>query len=192
MIEVRSLRLTGGLALLGLALGAGGPALAQQPPSEEHLMEQIERARRAFQADVRGAPERPQASERDLIDQVRRMREGVGGEAAGESEAAPPLDEAGVAELRQRLGEALGVEVLGVQGIEADGRPAYAVRVMNPGGNSNDAFRVSTLIVDRDSGEVLGQLQQSVETATEFPEGGVRFQPNIDSSGLTIRQRTYR
>lgn len=155
-------------------------------------MEQIERARRAFQADVTGAPERPQLSEQELIGQARRIRERLQSEGGAESEPAPALDEAAVAELKERLAEESGVEVLGVEAIETDGRPAYAVKVMNPAGNSNDAFQVSTLIVDRDSGEVLGRLQQSIGTAAGFPQGGARFQPNIDSSGLTIRRRTYR
>lgn len=48
-----------------------------------------------------------------------------------------------------------GVKVLRVIGDELDGRKVFNVRVMVPGGNSNDAFRVDTLIVDAETGQML-------------------------------------
>jgi hypothetical protein len=134
--------------------------------------------------------------EQQLIERVQQMRErlqggGAPAQEAGPAGAAEPVDQAAVAELKQRLASDLGVDVLDVRPIEANGRQAYAVKVMNPGGNSNDAFLVSTLVVDRESGEVLGRLPQSIGTSTDFSGGGVRFEP-LENSGPAIRRRTYR
>ncbi|MGH6943773.1 MAG: PepSY domain-containing protein, partial [Geminicoccaceae bacterium] len=72
---------------------------------------------------------------------------------------APKLSED---QVRQKVQDALGgeVQVLGLRVVEAAGRPAYAVKVMNPGGNYNAAFLVTTLLVDGDTGEILGQMQR--------------------------------
>jgi hypothetical protein len=107
------------------------------------------------------------------------------------AQQAQPGD-AAVAGLKERLASELGVDVLDIRPIEANGRQVYAVKVMNPGGNSNDAFLVSTLVVDRKSGEVLGRLPQSIETAADFPESGAQFEPDLDDSGHAMRRRTYR
>jgi hypothetical protein len=100
--------------------------------------------------------------------------------------------EAEPAGLKERLASELGVELLDIRPIEVDGREAYAVKVMNPGGNSNNAFLVATLVVDGESGEVLGRLPQSIETAADFSQRGARFEPDLDDSGQAIRRRTYR
>ena len=145
------------LIVPALVLGLAAPALAQDPPSEE-----------------------------DLLEQVRNLQESLATPAAP-PEQEPMVDEAVAAEIRQRLGEELGVEVLDVRAIEANDRQAYAAKIMNPGGDSNAAFQVTTLVVDRESGEVLGVLAPSIGTAAEFSRGGASFQ-----SDQSIRRRTYR
>lgn len=58
------------------------------------------------------------------------------------------------------VAEAFGVEVLRVEpATGAHGAPAYRVTVMNPPGNRNDAFAVTTLEVDRATGELVKQFR---------------------------------
>jgi hypothetical protein len=171
-------RILGCLAFLISAVAASLPASGQQA------------APAAEQQAAPGKEQQPVARP----EQTRESLQGAGAPAGGAGpagEAAPKLDEAAVAKLKERLASELGVEVLDVRPVEANGRQVYAVKVMNPGGNSNDAFLVSTLIVDRESGEVLGRLPQSIDTAAEFSESGARFEPDFEG-GRTIRRRTYR
>ena len=51
--------------------------------------------------------------------------------------------------------------MLGIEQVEAEGGPRYAVKVMNPPGNYNAAFMVTTLLVDAASGEILGEADGS-------------------------------
>lgn len=163
-----------------------------EAPSAERLLEQIERTRKAFQTDVTedaGRETRP--DDEQLIEQLQGVREELLGDAAEAAEGGP-ASEAVVAELRERFGEEFGVEVLDVRAIEADGTPAWAVKVMQPGGNFNAAFRVSTLVVNKESGEVLGELASSIRTGSDVREGGPRLEPGTDERGLQMRRRTYR
>jgi hypothetical protein len=163
-------RILGYLVLLMLAGAVPLPASGQQAAPGEG-QQPVERPQQARESPGRdGAP---------------------AGGASTAGEAAPKLDEAAVARLKERLAAELGVEVLDVRPVEADGQQVYAVKVMNPGGNSNDAFLVSTLVVDGESGEVLGRLPQPIGTAADFSESGARFEPDLEG-GLAIRRRTYR
>lgn len=45
-----------------------------------------------------------------------------------------------------------GVEILRVRPGEIEDQPVWLVTVMKPGGNSNDAFQVTTLAVERETG----------------------------------------
>jgi hypothetical protein len=58
-------------------------------------------------------------------------------------------------EVSKKLAQQFGVRVLRVLPIEVDGKPAFAVRVMIPPGNSNEALRIDTLAVDADTGALL-------------------------------------
>jgi hypothetical protein len=82
------------------------------------------------------------------------------------------------------------VEVLSVDRVAAGERPAFALKVMNPPGNYNAAFRVVTLLVDGDSGAVLGEIRTtpSAETPDAFPG---RREPG-EQSGLELRRRSHR
>ena len=76
-----------------------------------------------------------------------------------------------------------------MRSVELDGAPAYAVKVMNPGGNSNAAFRVSTLLVDGDSGTVLGQVRpERLEKGAAPPAAAA----GLEAEAPEIRRRTYR
>lgn len=58
-------------------------------------------------------------------------------------------------EAARRIAEAYDVEVLKVEEGEVGGLAVWMVTVMKGGGNRNDAFQVSTLAVDRDSGALV-------------------------------------
>ena len=76
--------------------------------------------------------------------------------------------------------------MLAVTPVEADGGARYAVKVMNPPGNYNGAFLVSTLLVDAVTGAVVGEAG---------PEGGLARPievPDSDESGPEARRLTYR
>lgn len=153
----------GVLAALGLVWSAGVLELgAQQPapsaretPSAAQLIERL----RQIQGEL-GAAERAPAT-------------------AQEAPTSPPRLSAD--QVRQRLAQELGVEVLAVQPVTEGERPAYAVKVMNPPGNDNAAFLVITLLVDGDTGEILAQASPGAPGAHTG-----------DGSGLEIRRRTFR
>ena len=52
------------------------------------------------------------------------------------------------------------VKVLRVRPGEIDGSPVWFVTVMEPGGNFNTAFQVSTLAVDQVSGALVPEFRQ--------------------------------
>jgi hypothetical protein len=59
------------------------------------------------------------------------------------------------AAVRKQIAETYNVQVLKVRPATIDGRAAFLVTVMKAGGNRNDAFQVSTLAIDRDTGKLL-------------------------------------
>jgi hypothetical protein len=94
-------------------------------------------------------------------------------------------------EIRAIVREGLGVEILRVDVVEHDGQPAYAVTVMNPPGNRNDAFRVATLLFDGATGSLLGQ--ESPAPRAIAPDLSTAQTPSgFESGGPEIRRRTYR
>jgi len=58
-------------------------------------------------------------------------------------------------EVKKRIEAALPVQVLRVQPAEIDGKPAFLVRVMNKAKGGNDAFSVTTLAVDGETGQLI-------------------------------------
>jgi hypothetical protein len=91
-------------------------------------------------------------------------------------------------EVQSLVAEGFGVEILSVEATESEGRPAYAVTVMNPPGNDNSAFAVETLLIDGATGGLLGKVPQTPRVAAPGPSGRSDF----DRSGLEIRRRTHR
>ena len=88
------------------------------------------------------------------------------------------------------VAQRFGVTVLRVVPIERDGKPLYSVVVMNPGGNFNEAFKATTLVVDPDSGELVPQFRQE-SSGYALPAAPDR-QPPADDSSRTIRRETFR
>jgi hypothetical protein len=166
-----------GLALGTLVLGVADAGLAQNQPGQTP------------------------ASAQQLIDRLRQiqgeLQQGKAGQgegdvgAAGATAAPQPVARLSADQVRQRIGDALGVQVLRVERVAAGERPTYALRVMNPPGNYNAAFRVVTLLVDGDTGEVLGEVQATPDA--EDPDAFPTLRKTGDQdSGLELRRRTWR
>lgn len=133
-----------------------------------------------------------QPGAQDLIDRVRQIQ----GEAAppqptAQSEPPALQPDLGEDEMRAIVRESLGVEILRVEVVERDGEPAYAITVMNPGGDQNDAFRVATLLFDGATGGLLGQ-QSAAPRAAAPGLPTVQMPSGFESGGQEIRRRTYR
>lgn len=90
-------------------------------------------------------------------------------------------------EARQKLKAEFGVDVLRITAGQRDGVPVFVVRVMNPGGNFNSAFRVSVLEIDRRTGKLVLQFQQGASGVTGQP--GVR-NDTPDNSGPVLRRES--
>ena len=86
-----------------------------------------------------------------------------------------------------RIAEVYGVEVLRVQEVTVDGRAAYAITVMNPGGNSNAAFQVNTLLADAATGNLLPVFRH--RPAGYDPPGAATYESKVD--GLALRRRSF-
>jgi hypothetical protein len=88
------------------------------------------------------------------------------------------------------LAERFGVKVLRVTPIERDGKQLLAVVVMHPGGNFNEAFTVTTLIADAETGELVPQFRAE-NSGYQLPQAANR-QPPSDDGGAAIRRETFR
>jgi hypothetical protein len=172
----------GGPMLAGLALQIASSS-AQAPSSERELVDRV----RQIQGQLEpGAAPPAGAREQELIERIQALRREAQSEAAA---AARP--ELGEDEVQALLREGLGVEILKIEPIEAEGRAAYAVTVMNPPGNDNSAFAVETLVVDGATGGLLGRVPQLPRTGT--PDLAESSGPaDGEGSGLEIRRRTHR
>lgn len=87
----------------------------------------------------------------------------------------------------RQVAETYGVEPLRVREMRLeDGRLAYAVTVMTPGGTSNSAFMVTTLLVDAQSGELVPQFRHT-PTGHEFSDAPSNVPPT-ESDGPALRR----
>ena len=119
------------------------------------------------------------------------QRAAGGSQPAAQPEPAALQPDLGEDEMRAIVRESLGVEILRVEVVEHDGEPAYAVTVMNPPGDQNDALRVATLLFDGATGSLLGQ--RSAAPRTDAPGLSTAPTPGgFESGGEEIRRRTLR
>lgn len=88
-----------------------------------------------------------------------------------------------------RIAKEYDVQVLRVRPGQADGTPVWLVTVMIPGGNSNAAFQVNTLAVNRQTGELVPSYRQGVHGPVE-PGGAVSTQAERRPSAM--RSGTWR
>jgi hypothetical protein len=94
-------------------------------------------------------------------------------------------------QIAKRIAEELGVQVLRVTPTAAKVPPTYAVRIMNPPGNDNAAFLVSTLLVDASTGAILGQ-ERPVPSPAQPDVTPLSRTPEDADGGRDLRRRTYR
>ena len=104
--------------------------------------------------------------------------------SAGASRAQVSAEEAGRA-----IAERFGVEVLRVQPGKADETPVWVVTVMKPGGNANDAFQVTTLAVDQESGELVPAFRHR-SSGYSLPPGG--WDTRLERQPESMRSGTWR
>lgn len=91
----------------------------------------------------------------------------------------------------QQVEETYGVEVLRVRETRMeDGGLAYAVTVMTPGGDTNNAFQVTNLLIDARTGELVSQYRQT-PTGQEI-SGAPSNVPRTESDGLALRRLSNR
>lgn len=88
------------------------------------------------------------------------------------STVAPLRAEMNAEEVTRRLQDAYGILVLKVQEIADRGGAAFAVTMMNPPGDFNEAYQVNTVVVDRQTGALIPQTRESIN-------GGVDPAPAI-------------
>ena len=90
---------------------------------------------------------------------------------------------------RESIETAYGVQVLRIDAGEQDGAPVFVVRVMNPGGNFNEAFQVNVLVIDRRTGKLVPQFRHEASGVRDAAEG-----PNdtSENSGPILRRESVR
>jgi hypothetical protein len=84
------------------------------------------------------------------------------------------------------------VTVLRVTPTKVDDRAAYAVVVMNPGGDDNGAFGVTTLMADAETGELVSQFAHR-PAGYDLPSPADRSPPADNGRMIrTLTEREYR
>lgn len=88
----------------------------------------------------------------------------------------------------ERIASDYGVEVLRVRAGEIDDRAVWLVTVMKPGGNSNDAFQVTTLAVDQETGDLVPNFRPGSGALPDAGENSTRIEQQPD----VLRSRSWR
>jgi hypothetical protein len=109
------------------------------------------------------------------------------GVSAADAAATFSKEEAAVA---KKLEDAYGVRVLRIRSGDVDGTAVYIVTVMNPAGDFNAAFQVTTLAVGKSSGALISQYRQT--PTGQRRSGAASRNPSGDISGTAMRRRTER
>ncbi len=102
----------------------------------------------------------------------------------------PALGAVSEQEAAAKIAEAYDVRVLKVREGEIDGTAVWLITVMKGGGARNDAYQVTTLAVDRETGELVPSFRHR-SSGYDLPGG----QPRGDKAGLrpdAHRGRTWR
>lgn len=90
---------------------------------------------------------------------------------------------------RTMLEETYGVEVLRIRADYRDETDVFVASVMNPGGDFNEAFQVTRLIVDRVTGDLTSQFRHG---ASGVRSGGDRRRDTAENSGPVLRRDSLR
>lgn len=103
--------------------------------------------------------------------------------------AAPASAQLSEDDVKSQLASEFGVEVLKIVPTSGPSGPAYEVTVMNPAGDSNAAFQVNTLLIDRRTGKLLSAFRH-LPAGYELG-GGRSFEPGDAVSGEAARRRSF-
>jgi uncharacterized membrane protein YkoI len=176
-----------GRIVLPLLVAHGiAPVAAQEQTGAQELLQRLQQIQGQLEPGgaepVQGEPGRAD----ELIRQIEAIRQQSLGTTAPEEQPALGEDE-----VRRLVREGLGVDVLSAELVERDGRPVYALTVMNPPGDYNGAMMVRTLLVDGATGGLLGQVPAAPRAASE-PGSGLSRAAGLEGSGPEARRRTYR
>ncbi len=63
-------------------------------------------------------------------------------------------------QVKRQVETRYGVKVLRIKPMTEQGRSAFAVTIMNPGGDFNEAFQVNTIVIDAETGRPIIQYRQ--------------------------------
>ena len=63
-------------------------------------------------------------------------------------------------QVKRQVETRYGVKVLRIKPMTEQGRSAFAVTIMNPGGVFNEAFQVNTIVIDAETGRLIIQYRQ--------------------------------
>ena len=92
-------------------------------------------------------------------------------------------------EAKRQIEDSYDVEVLRVREGEIDGRGVWLVTVMVPPGNSNAAFMVSNLAIDRQTGDLVPSFRHR---ASGYDLPGGRRNDKVGLRPDAARSRTWR
>ena len=97
---------------------------------------------------------------------------------ASPAEAALSADQ-----VKRQVETRYGVTVLRIEAVTEQGRSAYAVTIMSPGGAFNEAFQVNTIVIDAETGRPIIQYRQgSRGMQPAAPPVSSRTRPNTAST----------
>jgi hypothetical protein len=93
-------------------------------------------------------------------------------------------------EIKAEVVKSYGVEVLRAKETNEGGAPAYALTVMHRGGNANEAFLVSTIVVDASTGKLVPSFRH-LPAGYDLP-GAEERTTRHESEGLDMRRESHR
>ncbi len=103
--------------------------------------------------------------------------------AALASVASPAEAALSADQVKRQVETRYGVTVLRIKPVTEQGRSAYAVTIMNPGGAFNEAFQVNTLVIDAETGRPIIQYRQGTRgVQPAAPPISSRTRPNTSST----------
>jgi uncharacterized membrane protein YkoI len=181
----RALLGCGGLALALLVVHGIMPVAGPERTSAQELLKRPQQ----IQGQLEPGGAEPAQQQGARADELIRQIEAIEQQSLASAPAPEPA--LGEEEARRLVRDGLGVEVLSAELVERDGRPVYALTVMNPPGDYNGAMMVRTLLVDGATGGLLGEVPDAPRTASEQGSGLSRA-AGLEGSGPEARRRTYR
>ena len=90
----------------------------------------------------------------------------------------------------RKIAEQYSVEVLRVRAAVLDNTPVWLVTVMKVGSDNNDAFQVTTLAVDQETGELVPSFRHGAN-GFSLPEGQARG-TRLEQRPEAMRSGTWR